>query len=125
MTKQAKHTPGPWRLEDGPEDGLWVADENHFVANCRQSYAMAEGESIANARLIAAAPEMAEALSDCKIFMRECLETEVQFYHDNPEMPTPQVEYFERDTRESYQKQFDKIDYVLKKAGVLAEGTGS
>jgi hypothetical protein len=54
MTEQAKHTPGPWCLY---QDGLWfdiyTADDEHVVAI---------QTAIANARLIAAAPEMYEAL---------------------------------------------------------------
>ena len=124
MTEQAKHTPGPWQAEDGLDEPT-VESEDFVVASCHQASAMAEGESIANARLIAAAPEMAEALRNCKIFMEECLETEVQSYRDNPEIPTADVGYFERELHAHYQQWFDMTDCVLQKAGVLAEGTGS
>ena len=52
-----KHTPGPWRV-----DYMTVlAGTKNLVAECA-SMAVGESESKANARLIAAAPEMLEAL---------------------------------------------------------------
>ena len=109
MTEQAKHTPGPWRLEDGPEDGLWVADENHFVANCRQSYAMADGEGLANARLIAAAPEMAEELLGC-LNMLEAT-------NGSGPVPIPP-----RWAKLGPNRTFSHIRAVLQKAGILDGG---
>jgi hypothetical protein len=65
------HTPGPWEIEDREERQLIWADHAHdFVA---QLSMVAEGadddeqekfeaEQAANARLIAAAPELLEAL---------------------------------------------------------------
>jgi len=106
MIEQANHTPGPWQAEDGLDEPT-VQSEDFVVASCHQARAMDDGESVANARLIAAAPEMAKALRNCKIFMEECLETEVQSYRDNPELTTANVGYFERETRADYQQWFD------------------
>ena len=53
---EAKHTPGPWvaNCDIYPVMVYRVSEEMEFVANT--------GESKANARLIAAAPELLEAL---------------------------------------------------------------
>jgi len=59
-----KHTPGPWHVGKSPENCLWVYDntkEGYAVANTRtyhDVYGRAERE--ANARLIAAAPDLYE-----------------------------------------------------------------
>jgi len=59
-----KHTPGPWNigLPGGPSGRFWslVNSEGNVVAM--------QITSEANARLIAAAPELLEA---CKVFMHE------------------------------------------------------
>jgi len=59
----AQHTPGTWRVRnDGPsfvivqEDGLIIAGTYGFGAEDRQ------GQEEANARLLAKAPELADAL---------------------------------------------------------------
>jgi hypothetical protein len=68
---QAQHTPGPWHVVDlGLEHGTWVSataegygirgDGSHYMQVC----ASAIGE--ANARLIAAAPEL---LAAAKLFV--------------------------------------------------------
>lgn len=60
-------TPGPWKITDseelvaGPEDGF----EPIGTCGCCSGYwvkGATEGEKLANARLIAAAPELADAL---------------------------------------------------------------
>ena len=73
---QAKHTPGPWALGQNPaaiESGsfsnmLVVRPEGEFphglwVADCGNHY---DPEHLANARLIAAAPDMLEALGQAQ-----------------------------------------------------------
>ena len=52
-----KHTKGPWKLEDGNE--IW--NQNTRVATIVTSHPYHEVNSSANARLIAAAPELLEA----------------------------------------------------------------
>ncbi len=56
-----QHTPGPWRGE-----GRLVFAGTHSVAIAQYSGIQSENsESFANARLIAAAPELLEALKHC------------------------------------------------------------
>lgn len=70
MSKKA-HTPGPWRIERGKKYGdflIWSAHgetevSSHWIATlkCESCPAHEEG----NARLIAAAPDLLEALEAC------------------------------------------------------------
>ena len=66
-TKKAKHTPGPWRIQDEydgtlPIDG-WSEQAEESCEICRVSLDMLdEQERAANAALIAAAPELLAAL---------------------------------------------------------------
>lgn len=69
--KQPKHTPGPWRVErhDGKTE-IW--SQNHFVARVDDALFMSakkHGLEDGNARLIAAAPEMLEALASALNFI--------------------------------------------------------
>jgi hypothetical protein len=50
----SKHTPGPWTAEHGSDDYFYVATED--------GVSFPRDEQKANAHLIAAAPEMLEAL---------------------------------------------------------------
>lgn len=58
MTKQ--HTPGPWFYDDSLKGRLVINSERASVA----VIPYLDAEAIANARLIAAAPELLEALKD-------------------------------------------------------------
>ena len=61
MTAQtAKHTPGPWIVNMADGDIRIVADTFETVADVRAMY----GVDRANARLIAAAPSLLEALRE-------------------------------------------------------------
>ena len=66
----AKHTPGPWLIEGrtiyslmhhGWNRGVEVL-KNRFWASCYHDRSVTDEEAEANARLIAAAPELLEAL---------------------------------------------------------------
>lgn len=60
------HTPGPWWLEDSGQDGLTVygksKDAATLVVCSRMFHPYRKGEMLANLSLIAAAPELLEAL---------------------------------------------------------------
>ena len=66
-TTETKHTPGPWHY-DG-ESGIVTAGANPgcpYIADCRVGFGVRKvGSTSANARLIAAAPAMLEALKSC------------------------------------------------------------
>jgi hypothetical protein len=81
MSEARKHTPGPWhwRLSDNAtphiEHGDCLPDEIGMLKNrvcVMPSEIMHDYNSLANARLIAAAPEMLEALKVLCNFKREC-----------------------------------------------------
>jgi hypothetical protein len=58
----AKHTPGPWKQGSSDEDACVVySSDDHIIAGC-EGIDFDEGTENANARLIAAAPELLEAL---------------------------------------------------------------
>lgn len=57
--KEFKGTPGPWFVGD---ELRVFTDEGRYI--CRQSVVLADEKAEANAHLIAAAPQMLEALQD-------------------------------------------------------------
>ena len=70
----SKHTPGPWRVEDwqypatGREHVPTVQTDTDAIAEALPLWHDTEdreAERLANARLIAAAPELLEALQEC------------------------------------------------------------
>ena len=66
VTKHTKHTPGPWYVPDQRDCIVeFVNEETGYkiaIANCGESYVLDDAEMCANAALIAAAPELLEAL---------------------------------------------------------------
>lgn len=60
MTSSNKHTPGSWKLSD---DKLGVWGNGNIVASC-DAIKLDTDSKLANAQLIAAAPELLEALQD-------------------------------------------------------------
>ena len=67
-----KHTPGPWMVIECDDDAEWlrlpyfyVQNENLDIAEIHDCDDMSLAEAEANARLIAAAPEMLESLINC------------------------------------------------------------
>ena len=73
----SKHTPGPWKIFDGWGSSKFapvvvdcIPDDNgKFVGNCICHLASTNEDAVANARLIAAAPELLNALED---FVKAC-----------------------------------------------------
>lgn len=74
MKTQTTHTPGPWRIDVRPlatrnltitGAGKWLATVHEDSGIRTVQVHPGEWESAANARLIAAAPELLEALIDC------------------------------------------------------------
>lgn len=60
---QAQHTPGPW-ADWHRDDGAFHIGTAEPVYVCRMIGGDRDPEVVANARLIAAAPDLAEALAD-------------------------------------------------------------
>ena len=60
-----KHTPGPWRTYYERGRGWSIVSSDRFVANAGNPMSIPTRQDEADARLIAAAPEMMEALRDC------------------------------------------------------------
>ena len=74
----SKHTPGPWHVEERGlyvRDRVWVSAGDVRVAQVDQEYYGAEpvGTSRGNARLIAAAPELLEALRPFAFYAEQWL----------------------------------------------------
>ena len=57
-----KHTPGPWTVSDG----IVRSEYGKALANVCMA---GNGETVPNARLIAAAPELLEACAAAKLFL--------------------------------------------------------
>lgn len=77
---KSEHTPGPW-LSSQHEDNRDVVIINHkgiIIANCTVDGRdqISESEQIANANLIAAAPDLLESLKEMCAFFREISEDE-------------------------------------------------
>jgi hypothetical protein len=53
----AGHTPGPWRASKSPKDGWFIVDRDDHLAH-NLLYGLPDAELEANARLMAAAPEL-------------------------------------------------------------------
>jgi len=63
MTNKHTHTPGPWHYEPfvGEPDAIWLGNADGYVAHIRREDGL-EPIDWADARLIAEAPAMLEAL---------------------------------------------------------------
>ena len=69
-TKQTQHTPGPWKAEtfvvmgaeDHPKSGYTIKAGDDAIADLYHGCGWTKAEVKANARLIAAAPELLAAL---------------------------------------------------------------
>lgn len=72
---KAKHTPAPWPYEGGDDAGVDIILPNNTTITvgraCRYTnkYVISRDEMEANARLIAASPEMYEMLKSCLAFV--------------------------------------------------------
>ena len=78
-TEMSKHTPGPWYWEEASENGevrpvlrtkATINRVCDFGRDAWQDSLCGEPPDAADARLIAAAPEMLEALVDCREALR-------------------------------------------------------
>lgn len=73
--KEAKHTPGPWQTDRNNVHSGQIATVHHCLNNdwveiwSPDAFAETEEMQEANARLIAAAPELLDALEDLVSFM--------------------------------------------------------
>ena len=71
---EAKHTPGPWALDFGPDDVGISAEEHGLLAQV--VWKMDDDERSdtceANARLIAASPDLLELLEQAVSIMKNC-----------------------------------------------------
>ena len=62
---KTKHTPGPWKMWGNLKDDSYVRSPERTVAVCLVYRDDNEDELEANARMLAAAPKMAELMRDC------------------------------------------------------------
>ncbi|WKL27013.1 hypothetical protein Q1M64_21445 [Sinorhizobium meliloti] len=64
-----KHTPGPWKAELSPGRGvLSVVSETTWICGEIQNGTIPDEEGWANARLIAAATDLLDVLSECEAY---------------------------------------------------------
>ena len=62
----SKHTPGPWTVRDTTQVSADLNGKTYDIVTC---HAFAPGEQAANAKLIAAAPDMANLLEEWRCFV--------------------------------------------------------
>ena len=55
------HTPGPWEWDAEPGHGVWVSSEDVGICQVDFDRALTDADYKANARLIAAAPDLLDA----------------------------------------------------------------
>ncbi len=69
-------TPGPWKVEPGAPVFVWAGKGSRIVTMASALYdsLLQFGEAEANARLIAAAPELAKENEELRAFLREYIE---------------------------------------------------
>ena len=97
------HTPGPWKLRrgsDGAEYGSIVGSDGNLVATTGYRCAVGSDEDDANARLIAAAPDL---LASCREAMKWPEEDEFGNAIDEA-YATPGYRAFRRRLREAVAK---------------------
>ena len=70
MTEQAKHTPGPWKVV-GKSIKSEIGRDQSTIARIDSRGKFLPGYDEANARLIAAAPDLLEALKTCRDALRD------------------------------------------------------
>ncbi len=70
---EAKHTPGPWTVQRYGR-GFDVLREGRIIADCKAQSGADLPSCEANARLIAAAPALLEALRDAVASLEWCAE---------------------------------------------------
>ncbi len=110
-----KHTPGPWVIhpadEKHPEySGHVMTTDGYSVADCVLSWSSIERcEQIANARLIAAAPEMLLALQ----VARHVIEMDIEAAELMRSGPDDEII---NDAIANYQKDLDIINNAIKSA---------
>jgi len=61
----AKHTAGPWAVKGSNPPRVYARDGYDIIAACDSIMEMTHEQELANARLIAAAPELLAALEQC------------------------------------------------------------
>lgn len=71
MSSKTPWTPGPWRLNAGNEIVVMDVGREIARARCGGLSGIKLDEAEANARLIAAAPEMAEAIHDWVAYLSD------------------------------------------------------
>lgn len=59
---KTKHTPGPWYSAITPTSGTWVGSDPQCMIGIARIFGDSDEETEANAALIAAAPDLLEAL---------------------------------------------------------------
>lgn len=76
---ETKHTPGPWAYHNTPTPFIHVAAGGLPICQIYTSTAHGQsmGEQFANARLIASAPELLEALKACNEAMNYMSEYDI------------------------------------------------
>jgi hypothetical protein len=99
----SKHTPGRWQAD--AERALVLDEDGNFVAKCGESHFIPQKQVEANVALIAAAPEMLEALADAYP-LAVGWAAQWQFQHNQPEFHA------------THQGIIDRIKAALEKAGV-------
>ena len=82
MSEQVKHTPGPWRYDQSHPQVVEGRDNGGLWVRRALAYGHTESEVDANARLIAAAPDLLAALRDVSRQLEAYKEFAEQWFTD-------------------------------------------
>jgi hypothetical protein len=70
----SQYTPGPWKVLENSNSSIWAVRADQPLAEAFPLEGNGQGDVAANARLMAAAPDLLEALREAQFFGGVCIQ---------------------------------------------------